>query len=93
MKMSKGKKGNVLHIEIRGYYVYTKNLKDGLGLLIMEIDEKYIGGLKLMIGGAEKFYVKKEEFETLLAYNIIEYTETVPKDVYKEMSMLYTRKG
>lgn len=90
--MSKGKNANVLHIETGAYYVYTKNLKEGLGLLIMEIDKKYIGGLKLKIDGVEKFYLSKNDFETLLAYNLIEYAETVPKDVYKEMNLTYKTK-
>lgn len=91
--MSTEKKSNVLHIEERGYYVYTKNLKEGLGLLILQIDSKYIGGLKLKINGVEKFYIPKLDFESLLAYNVIEFTEKVPNDVYKEMMQLYRSKG
>jgi len=90
--MSKGKKENVVHLENGAYYVYTKNLKEGLGLLIIEIDEKYIGGLKLMINNVEKFYIQKTTFETVVAYNTVEYTETIPKEVYKEMSDLYRSK-
>lgn len=86
-------KKNTLHIEEQGYYVYTKNLKEGLSLLIIEIDEKYIGGLKMLISGVEKFHMKKSYFETLLAYNILEYVEIVPKDVYKEMVTLYRTRG
>ena len=87
--MSTEKTENVIHIIPYGYYVYTSKLNQGLGLLIIEKHEKTVSGLKLSIGKIQKFNMSILSFETLLAYNTIQFIEKVPKEVGKEMKQMY----
>lgn len=67
-----------------GFYAYIKGLEKGLGLVVFDIG-KNITGVKLCVGKSEHFSIPKESFETLLAYNTLEFVEIVPKFVWKEM--------
>jgi hypothetical protein len=87
--MSTEKTKNVIHIIPYGYYAYTSKLNQGLGLLIIEKHEKTVSGLKLNIGKIQKFDMSILSFETLLAYNTIEFVEKVPKEVGNEMREMY----
>lgn len=67
-----------------GFYAYVKGLEKGLGIVVLDIG-KNITGAKLHVGKTESFSIPKESFETLLAYNTLEFVEIVPKFVWKEM--------
>jgi hypothetical protein len=91
MAKSTEKTKNEIHIVNHGFYAYTKNLTSGLGLLILDKTVKIISGIKINHNKLEKFSMTYKNFEALLAYNIIQYVETVPKDVWKEMEIVYDK--
>lgn len=89
MKKASKKSENVVCVEPRAYYAYVKNLKDGLGFLIIEKENDFVYGLKFKPGNIQKFRASVETIKGLLAYGVIEFTEQVPVEVWKEMSVVY----
>jgi hypothetical protein len=71
------------------FYAYLKGLEKGLGLIIFEENEQKVNGVKIGIGKTEKFSFDRKTFESLLAYEYIEYVESLPKNVWKEFKKIY----
>ena len=89
MKKAREKSQNVVCIEPRAFYAYTKNLSEGLGLLIVEKEGEVVFGLKMKPGKIQKFRSSVETIKSLMAYGVIEFTEKIPNDVWKEMNEIY----
>lgn len=83
-----------LQIKIKkyGFYAFSKDFaKNGMGLIIFEMNDKDIKGIRLKIGNPEKFEMNRTLFENLLVYENIEYVETLPKTVWKDFYKIYKK--
>lgn len=75
-----------------GFYAFDKDFaQNGMGLIIFEMDDKNIKGIRLKIGNPEKFEMNRILFENLLVYENIEYVELLPKSVWKEFYKVYKK--
>ncbi len=75
-----------------GFYAFGKDFaQNGMGLIIFELDDKTIKGIRLKIGNPEKFEMNRILFENLLVYETIEYVELLPKTVWKEFYKIYKK--
>lgn len=75
-----------------GFYAFSKDFtQNGMGLIIFEMDDKTIKGIRLKIGNPEKFEMNRILFENLLVYENIEYVELLPKSVWKEFYKVYKK--
>lgn len=80
-----------LDIKVHGFYAYVKGLEKGLGLVVFDKTDKMISGVKLCVGKTESFQMTKSEFENLIAYGMIEFVESLPKHVWKDLQKSYTK--
>jgi hypothetical protein len=75
-----------------GFYVYTKNLAEyGLGLIIFEENNEIVSGIKLIVGGNEKFEMTRQSFESLIIYDVVNFIELLPKTVWKSFYKIYKK--
>lgn len=71
-------------------FCYTKDLYiNGLSLMIMNIDDKVVSGIRIKINSMEKFSMKRSEFEALIHADTIKFVEVVPKFVRSEYSKIF----
>lgn len=88
--MSSTSNNKKFDIKIHGFYAYIKGLEKGLGLVVFSIGDT-VDGVKLGIGKTEKFTMKRDEFDALLAYDAIEFVEVLPKFVWKDLRKTYNK--
>ncbi len=71
-------------------FFYTKDLYiNGLSLLVMDIDEKQVSGVRIKTDSTEKFSMKRSEFEALIDADTIKFVEVVPKYVRTEFLKIF----
>lgn len=80
-----------VNVKKYGFYAFTKDLSDGIGLIVFQEDSSTVEGVKLRIGGCEKFSMKRSKFEAILIYNLIEFVEILPKKAWKEYKTIYNK--
>lgn len=72
-------------------YFYTKDLNNnGLSLLVMDIDDKEVKGVKIGLRKTTTFSMKRSEFEALIHSQTITFVEIVPKFVWQEYNTMFT---
>jgi hypothetical protein len=70
--------------------MFTVDLyNNGLSLLLFNINEKEVSGIKTSFNKIERFTMQRSQFESMLDNKILEFAEIAPRDVQKEMSEIY----
>lgn len=88
--MQQSKEKNIL-IQKYGFYAYLRGLEKGLGIIVLDVNETEIKGIKIGVGKSEKISLKKNIFESLISYDYIEFVELLPKKVWKEFLKIYEK--
>ena len=89
MDQSSAKK-KILEIRKYGFYAYIKGLdKQGLGVMVFDVDDQEVKGVTLKVGQTLKMSMTRAAFENLLAYEILEFVELLPKTVWKDFKKVY----
>jgi len=81
-----------MEIKKYGFYAFTKNISEnGVGIIVFDSDSAEVSGVKLQIGKTDKIKIPRKKFESLLAYNILEFIQLLPKNIWKEYKKVYNK--
>lgn len=75
------KNKSTIKIKKHSFFAKTKNLNQGLGYIVLEVDENTVSGIQITQNKISKFSSKRVDFENHIIYKLIEFVEVLPNDV------------